>query len=419
MKLTIEKIIPTGKSLGRIKGKVVLTNEGLPGEIVEIKVTKEKKGYIDAKTTTVLQSSPQRIKPRCTHYKVCSPYQYIDYPLQTKIKESQINELFSRQLKFEKHIPFKASPQTWHYRNRLHLHIIYKQDTPQLAYHEAKSHLKFIPIDECFLASHEINSTMKGLLKLIEQNKLKFIREVSVRENIQKDQLLLTLYIDSVKNINNLKPVEELTLTHKIKGIISIDEKKSKHLVFGQEYIEKTINDITFYVGPESFFQINTPMLEILINDLKNHATENYRTVADLYCGVGTFGLILAKQTAKTIGIETNKETIRLLHKNITLNGIKNFKAYQGKCKKFKSLLTQNAVDLLIVDPPRKGLETELREAIIKRDIPKIIYISCDPATLTRDLKTFLEKYRIEQVYAYDFFPQTPHIETMTILTRT
>ena len=419
--LVIEKIINTGKSLARTGGKVVLTDQGIPGETVEVEVVKAKKTYIEAITRKILSPSTQRVEPRCWHYRACSPYQSIDYRFQVKIKKEQINELFNRRLSFGGQVTFHAARDIWHYRNKIQLQVSYDNGRAQYAYHQPKDNISLVAVDRCFLASKAINNLLADLLRLIEENKISHIRQVAVRENSRGSLLLLVVYLDSLKNtgnINRLCALDALTDGHNLSGIVAADGKKERRIIVGRDHIETIVNNIKLYSGAESFFQVNTSMLEVLIADLKSCLGRHYATIADLYCGVGTFGLILADLATEVVAIEANAEEMRLLKMNIRMNKRENFTIHLGRCEDLKDVLVDQPIELLIVDPPRKGLRIEMCKTIIKSEIPKMVYISCDPATLVRDLGILAETYCIDTASAYDFFPQTAHIETMVILIR-
>jgi 23S rRNA (uracil1939-C5)-methyltransferase len=194
------------------------------------------------------------------------------------------------------------------------------------------------------------------------------------------------------------------------------------HILFSKfnvknAYIEETISGKTFRIGPESFFQINVPMLEEALKEMQKSTNQNKKEIiADLYCGIGTFGICLSQYAKKVIGIESALGNISFLKSNLKLNKIKNFRLYEGSCEKlFPSLMT-SGIDTLILDPPRKGLDGLLCKNILSSSIKKIIYLSCNPSTLSRDIKILSPQYNIKSIRMFDFFPHTPHIETLAIL---
>jgi len=383
MKIKIEKIIYPGKSLGLSENKTILTNEGLPGETAEVSAAKEKKNYIEAKTVKIINPSPYRAAPRCSHYHSCGAYQYIDYKKQLEIKESQLKEMFPGMA-----ITSTPSPQIWGYRNKIKLSVIWENRRAALAYHAPESRDRFVPIESCFMVSENVNSALSSFLETVNKENLNLIKEVQVRESIAAKGLMLTTY-----------PAD----------------KSGKFPA--RTYIEEKISGKTFRIGPESFFQANVPMIAHILKEMERFITPGKKEIiADLYCGVGTFGISLSGLAKQVIGIESDPGNISFLKNNLKLNQIENFKLYEGSCEKIFPLALINGIDTLILDPPRKGLGNMLCQNIILSSVKKILYLSCNPATLSRDLKILSASYTAKGLHLFDFFPHTPHIETLAIL---
>ena len=383
MEIKIDKIIYPGKSIGSNKDKIIITDFGIPGEIVEITPLLEKKNYIEAKTVKIIKPSPSRIAPKCSHYKTCSPYQYIDYKTQLTIKESQLKELFP-----DMPISIIPSPEIWAYRNKIKLNVLWKDKTAYLAYHAPESRQEFIQIDSCSLVSENINKFLASFIRTVNQENLTSIKEIEVKESYAAKKLMFTT-----------KPFIK---TGGIQNNPCIEEK-----VAGK----------TFRIGPESFFQVNIPILELALKEMqKSIATGKKETIADLYCGVGTFGIALSDFAGEIIGIESEPANISFLKANLKLNDIENFHLYEGACEKIFPVLMNKSIDILIVDPPRKGLDNMLCQNITLSSIKKIMYLSCNPATLSRDLKILSSSYAVKTLQLFDFFPHTPHIETLAML---
>ncbi|MFH1856091.1 MAG: 23S rRNA (uracil(1939)-C(5))-methyltransferase RlmD [Candidatus Omnitrophota bacterium] len=420
MRLLIEKIIYPGKSLGRQNGKIVFTDEGLPGEEIEIVSLREKKNYTEAETVEIIKPSPHRVQPHCAHYKVCSGYQYIDYPFQVKIKEDQLKEILSAGNKFNlPEIKFRTASKIWNYRNKIDFNIIWEDEIPYAAYNLHKQQEQFIKIKECFLASEQINKIIPALIEIIAQKNIRAIKKVSIRESINTGKMLLVLRCNIIKDAGiQAQDFMPLTKNFALDGIVCAQNEPYKQdVVLGNNFIEEKINDMSFHIGADSFFQINLAMLDKLIPDLKNSLSlTGKETIADLYCGVGTFGITLAPYAAKIIGVELEKENVHFLKRNILLNGLNNFVFYKETCEQWVGRLPNNRVDVLIIDPPRKGMGSGLCTNILKSGVPSIAYISCNPSTMARDLKELLEGYTIKHLFAYDFFPHTPHIEILAVL---
>ncbi|MDP2920750.1 MAG: RsmD family RNA methyltransferase [Candidatus Omnitrophota bacterium] len=383
MQISIEKIIYPGKSLGIDNNKTVLTDEGLAGETVEVTPISEKKNYIEAKTIRIITPSPRRTTPRCSHYQSCGPYQYIDYKEQIAIKEAQLKEMFPG-------IPFSSTPskEIWGYRNKIKLNMVWENSKAAFAYNAPESRNELIRIDSCFLVSENVNSALSSFLETINKENLNLIKEVQIRESRSTKDLMLTAY-----------PFDK-------SGKFS-----------ARAYIEENIMGNSFRIGPESFFQVNVPMLGSVLEKMRGLISPGRKeVVADLYCGIGTFGINLSGFAKKVIGVESGAENISFLKNNLKLNDVKNYALYEGACEKIFPQLMNSDIDVLILDPPRKGLDTMLCQRVVMSRIKKIFYLSCNPSTLSRDIKILNSSYRLKSIHLFDFFPHTPHIETLAIL---
>jgi 23S rRNA (uracil-5-)-methyltransferase RumA len=422
MEVRIEKIVYPGKSLSTFEGKFVFCDEGLPGETVEVKPVKEKKNYIQAETVKVLKASPHRAASRCAHYRACSPYQYIDYPFQVEIKKSQIKEIFSRSLKVELKEPaVKPSPKIWGYRNKVRLHLTWENKSAHLAYHQPGFEDEFVRIEKCFLISDRVNSLLASLLEVITGERLTGIEEVEVRESSSSQEMLLLLYVSSSQEMDGLaKSLSRLKSKFPLKGLVFL-ARRGKSLIEafidGQNFIEEKVAGNIFRIGSQSFFQINGDLLREVSEDLKRIVNLSGRErIADLYCGVGTFGIILAPEALEVFGVEESRESIGFLKENLALNQIANFTVCEGQSEEWIPWILKKRTDVLIVDPPRKGIAPGIVKSLLRKPVSLIVYLSCNPSTLARDLKLLFPKYRLRDVRIYDFFPHTPHIETFSVL---
>ncbi len=419
--LKIEDIVYPGKSLGRHQGKVIFTDTGLPQELVEINITQTKKFYSQAKTLKIIETSPHRITPQCDHYKICSLYQYIDYPFQLELKKTQLENMFSHAFKFPlPEITVKPSPAILEYRNKIRLAIRWYKNTPSFCYHIPNTQDKFTSIQNCHLVSKQMNGFLKNLLNIISDKKINFIHQITLRENFQK-KILLILHIKNIKKSpqlkNHLSHIKDKYTNSSATCVCDEYNQHNEAMLWGKNYISEKIGSINYDIGPLSFFQINTPMLHEIITDIKDLVPlKGSEIIADLYCGIGTFGLNLANKSKIVYGVESEASNLSFLTKNILSNKIDNFTVYAGLSEKWIDKILSHNIDILIVDPPRKGLNSLICKKIIKRPPQTIIYISCNPATLIRDLNILSNYYVFKNITFYDFFPNTPHIETMVIL---
>ncbi|MFH1046150.1 MAG: 23S rRNA (uracil(1939)-C(5))-methyltransferase RlmD [Candidatus Omnitrophota bacterium] len=420
MRVKVEKIVFGGQSLCRSEGKVILTDEGLPQETIDVEVVKEKKNYVEAHTLNIVEASSQRVKARCDHYQLCSAYQYIDYPVQVETKKQQLQEMLSHRLK--NNLPpilFRPAQNLWHYRNKVRFPILWEDSQAYLAYHLPGSWEKLQKISDCFLIAEPMLSFLRELPREITALKLDFIREVSLRQNDNGSGMLLLLdgvnYRDALKRLGGLETLKE---RYPLAGIVYKDiQTGARKNLIGEGVLIEEILGRSFLVGCESFFQINIAMLKLLINDLRaTLKLEGKKNIADLYCGVGTLGILLSDSGCHCHFVEESKENLPFLKQNIQRNGLTQATVYEEACERWIPRLHSLALDLVILDPPRKGLNTRIIAALLQTPCKSIAYISCNPATLARDLELLGGHYRVSHLFGYDFFAQTPHIEVLAIL---
>lgn len=403
-----------------MNGKVVLTDEGIPGEVLEVRPVSEKRNYVESEIVRIITPSPDRIKPVCAHYKICSQYQYINYSLQVKIKEAQIREIFSHNFGLQlEHDFFRPSLQNSGYRNKIQFNVIKNNGSYSPAYHNAKQRNSFTPVDNCALAPEISNKVITDCINGINEYKIDWVKELMVKTSQEHSHVMLFIKGAIPFGPSNLnKVVSDLIKAHGLKSVVyRYSEAQRLTTLYGIDYLNENICGYDFYIGAESFFQVNIPALKLLAEDIKNHALPNVNNghLADLYSGIGTFGIILSKYFKKVTCMESLKENISFLKTNATANSVKHMDIISGDCGDSMPAL-QPSPDLALIDPPRNGLSKNALAGIAALKPPAIVYISCDPATLTRDIKFLSGTYDISKVFAYDFFPQTPHIETMVIL---
>ncbi len=365
-KVSITSLDHQGRGIGRINGKIIFIPNTLPDEIVEIEITKEKKKFMEGKVINFIKKSDHRIENLCPYYPKCGGCQLLHMPYseQLNYKQKKMQNILARYgLENVSLQNIIASPKEFHYRNK----ATFQNQNNMLGYFEEESY-HFIPIEDCLLLDEKINNNIKSL----PTNQGKLV----VRSN-QKE------------------------ITYE-------DTKKVIH----------TIVDYKFLVSLPSFFQINdsvTPLLYGKVKEYLNPTKED--TILDLYCGTGTIGIFVSDCCKKVIGIEKCKEAIIDAKENAQLNNISNIEFICGdagiETKKLKEKPTS-----IIIDPPRSGLNKETIDIIMTLEPFKIVYVSCDPMTLVRDLNILKEKYEIKEITPFDMFPNTYHVENVVLLTR-
>ena len=425
MRVVIEKIVYPGRRMAMVEGQVVFTDEGLPGELVEAEIIRRKKNYIEARTVAILKESERRILPRCGHYRTCSSYQTLRYDDQIELKRSQLREILEGVPESaDKEIEFVPSPRIWHYRNKVRLSIFWEGSRARLAYHQPGSRDNFVPIESCHLVAEPINDLFENLVKRVEENGLSSLREAEAKANqAGRGELLLSLFWASARDSKALDPILSALLSRfPLTGIVSYEKRGTAEreiVEWGKPVIEERIGEIRYQIGSRSFFQVNVGMLETVIEDMQEMAAfQGTERLGDFYCGLGTFGIALAGAVKEVYGVESDPANIQFLKANIGLNNLSRFTIFEGRSGEWIPKLLEKGLDAAVFDPPRKGLDAETTAALLRRPVPAILYLSCNPTTLARDLKTLLPGYRIKAVRGYDFFPHTPHIETLAVLNR-
>ena len=388
--IEIIKFDHQGRGIGTINNKIIFIPNTIPGEIIEYKIVKEKKNYIEGQVTKIIKKSDKRIEPICPYFNICGGCHllHLTYNNQLKYKQEKIENIIHKYT--DKNIQIQKiikCDNIYNYRNKATLHInnkigFYKQNTNEI-----------IDINYCYLLDDKINNLLKELKTL----KLKK-DEIIIRSNN-----INTLIYNQNEN-NNLNNI-------KTDNIISQNET-----IKGNGYLITPINQLKYIISPTSFFQVNTQQTKILYEKIKEMAQlKKEDNLLDLYCGTGTIGLYLSKYCNTVLGIEINKDAINDAKKNKILNNIKNIEFIAEDAKKIIKKMKYKP-NIIIVDPPRSGLFKGMINDLIKFNAQKIIYVACDPITLSRDLKELSNYYKIQEVQPIDMFPNTYHVETIVLL---
>jgi 23S rRNA (uracil-5-)-methyltransferase RumA len=422
--LRIEKIVYPGRSLALDQGKVVFTDRGLPGETVDIEVLKERKTFAEGRTVAIVEKSPARVEPRCGHYLACSPYQDMDYGTQLAVKRGQVEEIIGRELKLELNgLTVIPSPEIWGYRNRIRLRILWEDGQARAFYHEPGEETAFLPVDRCYLVSDAVNNLLTELVGFVGKEGWEAVSGLEIRESRSRGRSLVIFHLDSEARIEEMAgKLAELHHRFPLSGIVGLVKDGNgarEETLGGVARIEENVRGITFRIGARSFFQTNVRILENVFEDFKEALREFPEAgIADLYSGLGTFGIFLAAGAREVFGVEPEPANIRYLKKNIELNKAGNFAVCEGTSEEWLPSLLERDIGVVILDPPRKGADQGMLADLAASEVPLVLYLSCNPTTLARDLKILLPAYRIRDVKIYDFFPHTPHIETLAVLSR-
>ncbi len=390
MKANIIKFDHFGRGIARINDKIIFVDRTLPEEIVDVIVTCEKKNYLEGKPEKVIKESKDRIKPICPYYDKCGGCNFLhtNYEVEKKFKIEKANELFGKIDNF-------YETKNFNYRNKVTLHV----DNNKLGFYQENSN-RIIEIDYCYLLDNNINRVIKDLREVNLSNY--HVKKIIIKSN--QDKILLN--IDN--NIDNYF----ISKFDYVNVIIS-----NGKIVKGDGFIEETIDGKTFKITSSAFFQVNKEGLENINKIIKEYLdNKKINNVLDLYSGTSLWGILLSDKVNEVTSIEINKEATVNAKDNIKKNNINNIKVINGDVKNYVDKF--NDIDLVIVDPPRSGLDKQTRSYLKKINSKYIIYVSCDMLTLKRDLSELKEIYVIKNINLVDMFRGTYHCESIAILER-
>jgi len=377
-----------GRGICKLNGKIVFVKNTYIGDEVYIKIIKDKKKYSEGEVISFVNESPFKINPKCNILNCGCTLKHIPYEKQLLFKENKIKNIIKRFTHLEDKVkPVIKSDDVYNYRNKVTLKV-----NEKLAYSENGSH-NLICINRCELLEEKIND----LIKKINELDLSEVTEVMIR---CFDEVMVCF--KGNLNYNSLK-----------KDVDSI--YINGQLVYGKEKIMAKLGEFKFLVSNEAFFQVNTKMAYKLYSEIERIITKDKnKTLLDLYCGTGTIGIFLSKHFKKVVGFEINKKGVLDAKENIKINNVENATFEVGNLDKGVSVKS----DIVLVDPPRAGLGEKTIKDILKINPEEIIYVSCDPMTLARDINLFKDSYEVEEIIPLDLFPHTYHVESITKLTR-
>jgi 23S rRNA (uracil1939-C5)-methyltransferase len=433
LQLTIEKLVYGGDGLARLpadehgRGKAVFLPFVLPDEIVEATLIEEKPGFARARVEHILQPSAQRIEPRCPYFKRCGGchYQHTSYEHQLEIKAAILTENLRRIAKLELDRELIVHPSLpWNYRNRSRLKIQAELEFA-LGYFKFNSH-ELQPVEECPISSPLINQAIAELWQLGRAGQITAgVQEIEFFADAEDQQLLITLYCTpelSRSTTNELAQHIQQGVPQAAGVVVFHDSAESQKrktadperiAVAGASDLTYKTQHAAYRVSAGAFFQVN----HHLTQDLVHLVTGNIEGEAalDLYAGVGLFSVPLAHRFAQVIAVESSQ----ISHADLLHNSPANVKAVRATAEEYLREATKLRANLAVVDPPRTGLGERVIRDLVRLGAPRIAYLSCDPATLARDLALLLRGgYRVEEARLIDLFPQTYHLESLFHLAR-
>lgn len=407
MQLRIESLSFGGKGVGNIDGKTVFVKDGVPGDLVEIQIIKDKKKFSEAVIEKIIEPSNHRVEPVCMYFDKCGgcQWQNVNYETQLTAKEDILRNSLERigGLKDFTLEPIQPSEMQYGYRNKVVLSMWKENKKIHLGYNEENSSEK-VSIDNCPVADAKVNSFIEDALSFLQ--------------NIEFENNKTTKAVISSGIENTCLTIQEKNIDEKI---IEIKAKTGKSLACS---LSKETNEFNFQILgykfislPSVFNQANYYINEKIVEHVLNFAkTFKPKYVLDLYCGIGNFSLPFSSLAEKVDGVDSDRKAIRLAKRNARINEIKNVRFHNEKVENSLRRPQKKQYDIVLLDPPRSGAKNVIK-TLIKLKPQCVIYISCDPATLSRDIKEMtLEGYKVISVKPFDMFPQTYHIETVVIL---
>ncbi len=442
--LYIESVTSEGMGVAHIEGFCVFVQGTVTGDRIRALIVKVKSSYAYGKIISIIEKSQYRTEAVCPVFSKCGGCQlmHIDYSYQLEIKKSIIENALSRIGGLNAVVSeMIGADNQFRYRNKMIFPVgADKNNNPVCGFFRERSH-DIIPLEDCALGS-EINSKIINIfMDFIKQYNISvyseekhegIARRIFVREAFNTNELMIVISVNADRIPHEKELVNALlSVSDNIKSIILNVNKKRTNLVlgdknvllYGREYIVDYLCDLKFEISPNSFFQVNPHQTKKLYDKAIDMAkiTQNDR-VLDIYCGIGTISLAAAKKAKYVIGVEIVEQAISDAKKNAERNGIYNAEFYAADAAEIVPELIEKGEkpDVVILDPPRKGSDENTLAAILKVKPDRIVYVSCNPATLARDLKFLCDGgYHIKKVCGVDMFPQTVHVETVVLMSKT
>lgn len=431
-----------GEGVGRYNDFTIFVDQAIPGDWIETRIIKVKNSYAIGRLKRVINPSPHRVDPPCPIADQCGgcQIQQMDYQKQLEYKTQLVRDNMERIGKIEGVVihPTIGMADPWNYRNKAQYPLGWEGGV-QLGFYAKGSH-RIIETDRC-LIQHPVKDRITAIIKNFisqhqipvykEENHSGLLRHIVTKVGFSTNEIMVILVI----NGKSLPHQEDLIrrLTSGVEGIksiyLNINRGKTNTilggeniLLYGKKYITDFIGNIQFRISPLSFFQVNPVQTRVLYEKALEYADlHGDELVYDAYCGIGTISLFLAQRAKKVIGVEVVEQAIEDARVNARINGIENVEFYVGAAEEIIPQLYQQGkvADVVVVDPPRKGCDRTLLDTIIQMSPKRIVYVSCNPSTLARDLN-YLEQgsYKTKEIQPVDMFPHTVHVECVTLMSR-
>ncbi len=453
--LEIIEVAAEGKAIGKYEGKVVFVPFTAPGDIVDVRILKDRRNHAEATVVKFHQRSDKRIEPTCSYFETCGgcKWQHLSYREQLAFKQTQVKDQLQRigKLEVKEWLPILGSAKEYEYRNKLEFTFSHKRwltveeissgeeikNAEALGFHMPGKFDKILDIDQCYLMNLKHNEIRNSIREYAKKNKISFfnvyefsgaLRNVMIRVSEKGEWMVLMIFGEPFNA--QLKGMMEHLKTSfpDIDSLLYvINQKKNDtyhdlaiEVYHGKDHIMEDFGHLQFKIGPKSFFQTNTQQAIRLYTVTKDFAAlTGNELVYDLYTGTGSIACFLADKARKIVGVEYVEDAIKDAKINAAFNGITNTDFYAGDMKDVLNdefIKTHGIPDVIITDPPRAGMHEDVVKKILTIAPKRIVYVSCNPATQARDIAILAEKYEVLKSQPVDMFPHTHHVENVVLL---
>jgi len=452
---TVTDAVSDGLGLFRHEGQVVFVPGLIPGDVAQVRLQRKRRGVWNAQLDTLLQPSPDRVEPACTHFGLCGgcKWQQMSYPAQLAWKQKQATDALSRigQVPLHTLRPIVGSAQQLEYRNKVEYTFSarrYLADaefragvtfSPGCGFHVSGAFDKVLHLDKCHLSDAWVNRLRTRVYELALAHNIPFyhpkqqtgyLRNLMVRSASTGQRMVVLITAQDVPQYSELIFATLQREFPEIISLVHIENTKVNdsyndlpfRIVAGQDHIVEQLGRYRFLVGPLSFFQTNTAQAEVLYQHVYNLLPSGtIPLLYDLYCGAGSIGIYVSDKAERIVGVEYVHQAVQDAEANCRLNNLSHLQFEAGQLQKLldAAFVARNGrPDVVIVDPPRAGLEGGVAEVVPTLGAEYIIYVSCNPATQARDIKPWLDHYDVYAIQPVDMFPQTTHVENIVALRR-
>ena len=440
--VTVTGMTAEGAGVARIDGQAVFIPGVIPGEVCRIRITHIGKTCAYAALVKVVEPSPHRITPDCPAFGKCGgcDFRFMDYEEELSCKRQRVIDALTRIGGAELcELPIHGAEETEGYRNKVQFPVQEQNGKPVAGFYQAGTH-RVIPVEDCRLQPDCAEAVRAAVLRWMESYGIRaydekthrgYIRHIYLRRGAVSGQLMVCLCAncESLPKKKQLVTLLKEAVPELTTAVVSYNQKRGNTVLgdrfetlYGEGFIEDTLCGLQFRLSPAAFYQVNHAQAERLYEKAAEFAAlQKGDTMLDLYCGTGTITLCLARQARRAVGVEVVSQAIEDAKQNARRNGADNAEFFCMDAGQAATMYAKKGEkpDVIVVDPPRKGVSREVIDAILKMSPTRLVYVSCDPATLARDVKLLSEGgYRLQKAEAFDLFPRCAHVETVVLMSK-